>query len=30
MKPSFGNLVSRIGSGSFVDINIIVKKYYAM
>ena len=28
MKPSFGTLVSRMVLGSFVDINIVVMKYY--
>ena len=28
MKTSFGTRVSRMGLGSFVDINIFVMKYY--
>ena len=28
LETSFGTLVSRMGLGSFVDINIFVMKYY--
>ena len=30
LETSFGTLVSRMGLGSFVDINIFVMKYYVI